>query len=478
MRNRTGDISACVMTIRMVLLLVLVSLCTLWAVSAGFVYRSGTNFYLDGNTYYFAGANCYNLFTFGDGADTTDSTRIENNYMDKARIDAHMARMALDGVQVLRTWGFDHETWHGFEPQKGVYNEAEFCLFDYILQSAKNHAIRVVVSLENYWEAYGGIDTRLSWEGLSGVSHVNRAQFFTNAGCKASYKNYVNHFINRVNHYTGVAYKNDPTIFAWELMNEPRYQDAGENSTGTTLRAWVDEMAAYIKGLDPNHMVDAGLEGHQAKYGFGGDEGNPFVYIQQSPSIDFCSAHPYPTEPWANLTIAQGVTLVNAWIADAHNVVGKPFFMGEWNVLTDKSNWWTAILGAMESSNGDGSAFWWYEDQQVDPNYGQMQGDAVLAIFKQHSNNMIAKSGGLNPTSVPTTPPQATPAPTAAGITGDVNGSGSIDIVDALLVAQYYVGLNPAGFIAANADVTKDGSVDIVDALRIAQYYVGLITGF
>ncbi len=59
---------------------------------------------------------------------------------------------------------------------------------------------------------------------------------------------------------------------------------------------------------------------------------------------------------------------------------------------------------------------------------------------------------------------------------GDVNGSGSIDIVDALLIAQYYVGLNPANFNSAAADANCSGSVDIVDALRIAQFYVGLIS--
>jgi hypothetical protein len=58
---------------------------------------------------------------------------------------------------------------------------------------------------------------------------------------------------------------------------------------------------------------------------------------------------------------------------------------------------------------------------------------------------------------------------------GDVNNSGSVDIVDALLVAQYYVGLNPAGFVASVADVNCSGSVDIVDALVVAQFYVGLV---
>jgi mannan endo-1,4-beta-mannosidase len=61
---------------------------------------------------------------------------------------------------------------------------------------------------------------------------------------------------------------------------------------------------------------------------------------------------------------------------------------------------------------------------------------------------------------------------------GDVNGSGSIDIVDALLIAQYYVGLNPQGFNTDAADVNSSGTIDIVDALLVAQYYVGLITSF
>lgn len=62
-------------------------------------------------------------------------------------------------------------------------------------------------------------------------------------------------------------------------------------------------------------------------------------------------------------------------------------------------------------------------------------------------------------------------------VTGDVNNDASIDIIDALLVAQFYVDLNPTIDQVA-ADVDADNTISIIDALLIAQYYVGLITSF
>ncbi|MGC1378760.1 MAG: cellulose binding domain-containing protein [Anaerolineales bacterium] len=379
------------------------------AAPAGFVYACGIHFCQDGSPYYFAGTNVYDLFTYGDGSSNTTQADIENKYMDKTKIDTLFTNLKVDSVTVVRLWMFSHEAWHGFEITKGVYNEAEFDLFDYIIVSARNHGIRLLPTFENYWEAYGGIDQRLTWEGLTG-GQPGRAIFFDKTkcpGCFTQYKNYVSYALNRVNHYTGVAYKNDPTIFAWELMNEPRYQgvSTAEDTGGTTLRAWVDEMGAYIKGIDSNHMLDAGLEGHQSKYGFGGDEGNPFVYIQQSPYIDFTSAHPYPTETWANLTLAQTQTLIAAWISDAHNVVAKPFFMGEFNTLpgVDRTTWWNGMYGELEKDGGDGDAFWWYENTDSDTNYGVPLGAPELAAFHTHSANMKAKSGPFpTPTITPT----------------------------------------------------------------------------
>ena len=62
---------------------------------------------------------------------------------------------------------------------------------------------------------------------------------------------------------------------------------------------------------------------------------------------------------------------------------------------------------------------------------------------------------------------------------GDVNADGEVDIVDALLTAQYYVYLDPEDFIVPEAaDVNDDDYIDIIDAFLIAQYYAGIIIEF
>ena len=51
--------------------------------------------------------------------------------------------------------------------------------------------------------------------------------------------------VNRVNTITKIAYRDDPTIMAWETGNELRESTA----------AWDREMAAYVKSIDQNHLV-------------------------------------------------------------------------------------------------------------------------------------------------------------------------------------------------------------------------------
>ena len=102
-------------------------------------------------------------------------------------------------------------------------------------------------------------------------------------------------------------------------MNEPRHQGLGDDLTSTTLRSWVDRVGRLIKTLDPNHLISSGIEGHGARYGFGGDEGNDFLVIHASPFVDFCSAHPYPTESVRGVD----VEMLNAYMPHEKSVLKR-----------------------------------------------------------------------------------------------------------------------------------------------------------
>jgi hypothetical protein len=59
-------------------------------------------------------------------------------------------------------------------------------------------------------------------------------------------------------------------------------------------------------------------------------------------------------------------------------------------------------------------------------------------------------------------------------VMGDANEDGIVNVVDALVIASYYVGKTTTINIS-QSDVNCDGAVNIIDALRVAQYYVGLL---
>ena len=60
---------------------------------------------------------------------------------------------------------------------------------------------------------------------------------------------------------------------------------------------------------------------------------------------------------------------------------------------------------------------------------------------------------------------------------GNVNGDNTIDVSDALLVCQFYLGnVAPTDAQNAAADVSGDGAVDVSDAVMICQFYLGKIT--
>ena len=59
-------------------------------------------------------------------------------------------------------------------------------------------------------------------------------------------------------------------------------------------------MASYLKSIDGNHLLEAGLEGF---YGLSKQESNPsfhlgtdFITNNQIPGIDFATVHSYPDQ--------------------------------------------------------------------------------------------------------------------------------------------------------------------------------------
>ncbi len=167
---------------------------------------------------------------------------------------------------------------------------------------------------------------------------LEKDNFYTNAACKQLYKNYIKYFLNRKNTITGRAYKDDPTILMWELANEPRCES---DPSGDTLRAWIDEMAGYIKSIDPHHMVSTGEEGWYNIPGtpdwdwrHDGRLGADFIRNNQSPYIDICSFHLYPEG--YGLSDQMALDWIEEHLNDAHNVVAKPVWLGEFGITADR----------------------------------------------------------------------------------------------------------------------------------------------
>ena len=66
---------------------------------------------------------------------------------------------------------------------------------------------------------------------------------------------------------------------------------------------WISEMAGYVKSIDNNHMLEAGLEGFygeskpdRKQYNPGYEVGSDFIANNQIPQIDFTTIHIYPDQ--------------------------------------------------------------------------------------------------------------------------------------------------------------------------------------
>ena len=120
----------------------------------------------------------------------------------------------------------------------GQFNEEAFKSLDYVLAVANKKGIRVIIPFIDNWKWWGGIPACAEFRGK------NANDFWADEQLFEDYKQIVSFVINRTNTITGVKYKDDKAILAWETGNEL-----------TCPAEWTSKAAAFIKSIDKNHLV-------------------------------------------------------------------------------------------------------------------------------------------------------------------------------------------------------------------------------
>eukprot|EP01100_Stratorugosa_tubuloviscum_P015576 TRINITY_DN903_c0_g1_i10.p1 TRINITY_DN903_c0_g1~~TRINITY_DN903_c0_g1_i10.p1 ORF type:complete len:571 (-),score=233.47 TRINITY_DN903_c0_g1_i10:97-1809(-) len=376
-----------------------IKLCS--SVPSNFVSVQNTHFQLNGCPFYFAGTNTYYL-------------GYNSNYM----VDDLFANAVSMGLKVVRTWAFIdiggsgvynvdgpkngiyYQSWGGSKP---IYNDGSTGLenLDYVVYSASKHGLKLILTLVNNWNDFGGMDQYNAWYGLT-----YHSDFYTNSNTKQAYKNWISHLVNRKNTKSGTIYRDDATILAWELANEPRCEGSkggrSPSCTSATICNWISEMSSYLRSIDSYHMIAVGDEGFFSGYGNdwteNGSEGDFDCYISQS-QISFGTFHLYPdswskSNDWGNQWIQQHISSANS-----HS---KPVLLEEFGIRDQSQrayvyqNW----LSIIQNENAAASTYWMLAAHQDNgslyPDYDGYtvyndNSDAANQIRK-HAANMTSKS--------------------------------------------------------------------------------------
>ena len=250
----------------------------------GFVKVENGRFVLAGKPYYFAGANFWQGMNLG----------VDGPSGDRARLLRELDRLRDLGLVNLRVMASSEGP--NSEPYRmvpalmtapGEYDGSVLDGLDFLLTEMGKRGLRAVMVLNNFWQWSGGMAQYVSWHEKTPIPYPGdyekfisySARFYIYEECQDWFRDHIAMLVNRTNPYTGVKYRDDPSVFSWELANEPRRYP----------QSWIDDTAAYIKSIDSNHMVTTGSEGAPP-----GEPTQDFVKTHSAPGIDYVTIHIWP----------------------------------------------------------------------------------------------------------------------------------------------------------------------------------------
>jgi len=299
---------------------------------------------------------------------------------DRERMPETLRQAAQAGIKVVRVWAFgeggpndvkpmtDLADWprhHSFRLAPGQWNEEAFVHLDNVIAEAAKNNIYVQLCLTNWWRDTGGVTQYLRWAGINdaaddsfkfGINNEKAILFYSNPETRRLYREHLEKLATRKNTVTGVLYRDDPTIFGWELMNEAQV------ITGrwAERRAWFTEMSGYLKSLDPNHMIAPGTWGYRSS-----SERREWLADHTIPTIDYCDVHNYPRDDHDSFvdTPAALKEFIENRAAAAYSI-RKPVVFGEFGMGIEGHNgasqaeWYKAFFEGNARAGVAGAMFW------------------------------------------------------------------------------------------------------------------------
>jgi mannan endo-1,4-beta-mannosidase len=311
-----------------------------------FVRVDGTQFTIGDKPYFFLGTNFWYGLNLG----------IDGKQGNRERLIRELDRLQSLGINNLRIMGGsegpDTEPYRmlpSLQTGPGVYNEDVAKGLDFLLSEMSERNMYAVVCLNNFWNWSGGLGQYLVWThsatsiphppphpgGDWGVYQEFAAKFYSDSKAVELFNDHIKYMINRKNSITGTLYKDDPTIMAWELANEPR----GVNNK-RKYQEWLNSTCGLIKKLDKNHLVTLGSEGRTSSDFAGVDpEGD-----HSGGSVDYMTIHIWvqnwniydPAKPDSTLpsSIAYALDYLDDHEAMARKL-NKPLVLEEFGISRD-----------------------------------------------------------------------------------------------------------------------------------------------